>query len=32
MNKTITIGRNPESTICVSEQYDIVSNDHAEIM
>jgi len=31
MSRTITIGRNPESTICVSEQYDIVSNDHAEI-
>lgn len=31
MNRTITIGRNPESTICVDEQYDIVSNDHAEI-
>ena len=27
----ITIGRNPQSTICVSEEYDIVSNDHAEI-
>lgn len=27
----ITIGRNPQSTICVSEDYDIVSNDHAEI-
>lgn len=27
----ITIGRNPLSTICVSEDYDIVSNDHAEI-
>ena len=32
MSRTITIGRNPESTICVDEQYDIVSNDHAEIM
>lgn len=31
MNRTITIGRNPDSTICVSEQFDIVSNDHAEI-
>ena len=28
---SITIGRNPQSTICVSEDYDIVSNDHAEI-
>lgn len=27
----ITIGRNPKSTIVISEQYDIVSNNHAEI-
>lgn len=32
MTKTITIGRNPSSTICISEEYDIVSNDHAEIV
>lgn len=32
MSKPITIGRNPSSTICVSEEYDIVSNDHAEIV
>ena len=31
MNKPITIGRNPDSVIYVSEDYDIVSNDHAEI-
>lgn len=31
MSRPITIGRNPQSTICVSEDYDIVSNDHAEI-
>lgn len=31
MNRPITIGRNPNSLICVSEDYDIVSNDHAEI-
>jgi len=31
MSRPITIGRNPNSTICVSEDYDIVSNDHAEI-
>lgn len=31
MNRPITIGRNPYSLICVSEDYDIVSNDHAEI-
>lgn len=28
---SITIGRNPKSTIVISEDYDIVSNDHAEI-
>lgn len=32
MNTTITIGRNPRSTIIVGEQYDTVSNDHAEIV
>ena len=32
MSKSITIGRNPSSTICISEDYDIVSNDHAEIV
>lgn len=32
MNKTITIGRSPSSTIRISEDYDIVSNDHAEIV
>lgn len=31
-SKPITIGRNPQSTICISEEYDIVSNDHAEII
>ena len=31
MSRPITIGRNPNSLICVSEDYDIVSNDHAEI-
>lgn len=31
MGRSITIGRNPNSMICVSEDYDIVSNDHAEI-
>ena len=31
-NRPITIGRNPQSTIRVSEDYDIVSNDHAEIV
>ena len=32
MSRPITIGRNPQSTICISEDYDIVSNDHAEII
>lgn len=32
MNRTITIGRNPQSSIVISEDYDIVSNDHAEIV
>lgn len=32
MSKPITIGRNPQSTIRISEDYDIVSNDHAEIV
>lgn len=31
MSRSITIGRNPESTIYVGEDFDIVSNDHAEI-
>lgn len=31
MSNPITIGRNPHSTIVISEDYDIVSNDHAEI-
>lgn len=31
MSRPITIGRNPDSTICVSEDFDIVSNDHGEI-
>lgn len=32
MSRPITIGRNPLSTIVISEEYDIVSNDHAEIV
>ena len=32
MSRSITIGRNPQSTIRISEDYDIVSNDHAEII
>ncbi len=32
MSRAITIGRNPQSTIRISEDYDIVSNDHAEII
>ncbi len=31
MSRAITIGRNPNSMIRISEDYDIVSNDHAEI-
>lgn len=31
MSRVITIGRNPNSVISISEDYDIVSNDHAEI-
>ena len=32
MNRTITIGRNPKSMIVIGEKYDIVSNDHADIV
>ena len=32
MSKSITIGRSPSCTIHISEDYDIVSNDHAEIL
>lgn len=32
MSRTITIGRNPQSSIVIGEEYDIVSNDHADIV
>ena len=32
MSNTITIGRNPSSTIVIDSKYDTVSNDHAEIV
>ena len=32
MSKRITIGRNPQSSIVIGEEYDIVSNNHADII